>query len=786
MQRLSVQKQPSKQIRTLSEKWSEIFMTAALPSVLKSFKDRLLHWFRFIWQLVGHTVYTVESWFTRAGLTRRLSSMLVILSIGMGLLTFLALTQQDIQSFHPKAIRFIFNIDLVVLFIVFLVITRRLIQLWRMKRRGAAGAILHTRLVVLFSIITVLPAVTMGLLMTIFFHAGVESWFDHKVKTAVSESRAVADAYLAEHTQSIRNTTDAMARAIDKLITIGEQQRRQMGIRLEDDQLPLSAEQLHDFVDEQSRMRGLTEALIFDSSTNVIARSKLTFALDFQTFNDHEVQQAKSSVITQMSPDGTRVRAMTMIDEGRGLYLLVGRPLDPQILKRITQTKEAVDVYTSLEEGRSAMSVQLALMFGLITLLLLMGAILVGLLSAKRLASPIASLINAADQISHGNLKARVDKTNDWELGSLSSTFNNMALKLQRQQHSLMRKNKTLDQRRQFIEAIFEGVSSGVINIDIEGRIGAINVAACQILRLPSNPQQNIGKPLTELFPECNTILKAMSEGATTDYQEQIRITRQNHPLDLMMRIVSVGTDQIDAHIITIENITNLVTAQRQAAWANVARRVAHEIKNPLTPIQLSAERLHKKFLPQIREEAPAFERCINTITRQVQHMGTMVREFSDFARLPAPQFKKLDLVKVIRENLSFFEQAHPLLTFHTNFPKTLSTTANPEQLGQVLTNLIQNSLDAMREQENSTIWITLSSEKNRSQLIFEDNGPGFPPEHLHQLTEPYITHKESGTGLGLAIVRKIVEDHKGTLSLENGLHGAKTTILLRHEDPAK
>ena len=720
-----------------------------------------------------------------AAMSRRFLTFLVLLCVGMGFLTYWAFSQQDIQALHPRSIQIILNIDQAVLFFIFIFVARRLVYLWVMRRRGAAGAALHTRLVVLFSILTVFPAIIMGLLMVLFFHAGVASWFDDKVKTAVLESRAVADAYLAEHKNVIRVTTDAMARTIEQLITFTEKQHGLVGMDLQDnEQLPSPLlEAVNNFLDHQERLLGLTEALIFDaSSSQILARSKLTFALNFQKLSFKDIREASTDVVIHMSPNDHRVRALTAVDARRGLYLLVGRPLDRQILNKISQTKTAVAVYEDMEKELDALAIQLTVVFGLMTLLLLMGAILMGLFSANKLAEPISALILAAEKVSHGNLKTQVSVTNDWEMGRLSDTFNKMILRLDTQQRSLIRKNYILDQRRQFFEAVLGGVASGVIHLDPHGHVRVINQAASEILDI-KNVQKSLDQPITKVFPEStNAYQTYVATQNLRTFPVQIPVIRKQHPITLMLRLTVVGQKKVEGYVMTFENITDLVRAQRQAAWENVARRVAHEIKNPLTPIQLAAERLSKKFLPQITEQSSLFEKCIATITRQVTHMGNMVTEFSNFARLPAPRFQNIDLVKLVQDNIVFFEQAHRQIVFKLKAPAALPFHGDPEQISQVLTNLCKNSVEAMHAQkEPRCIWITLRQTAQHVIFVLEDTGSGFPTKNLSDLTEPYMTHKKEGTGLGLAIVQKIVEDHKGYLKLENGSHGARTSLYFQH-----
>ncbi len=724
----------------------------------------------------SHLWRRISAWILHPGTSRRLAWSLVLLSVGMGILTYIAFSRQDIHGFHPRSVTLLLNIDLGILLFIFLVIARRVIRLFVQRREGAAGAALHSRLVSLFSILTITPAIIMGLLMVLFFHAGVESWFDDKVKTALNGSRAVADAYLKEHEKVIRVHTDAMARSIEKILTIAEaEMREERGSLHNPSELGISSEKLSFIVNDQARARGLNEAVVFDAN-GILARSQLAYALDLHPVTPEDLQRARTSVILYVSPEGDRVRALSIVDEIRGIYLLVGRPLDPKILKQISTTKEAVDVYAELEKNLGDLSIQLFLIFGLITLMLLMGAILVGIISANKLAQPIGDLIHAAEKVSQGNLKTRVRVSEDSDVGKLSQTFNTMTAKLDQQQKNLLRANDVLDERRQFIEAVLSGVSTGIASLSEKGRIRMMNAAGMKIFGLSEAPTGFIHT----LFSKYHCHL--FEEGfPPTPFQTQIKVFVKGQERQLILQLSAESETKNFGYVMTFEDITSLLQVQRQAAWSDVARRVAHEIKNPLTPIQLATERLRKRIGKDLPEdEQKVLEKCLQTIGRQVTHMGNIVREFSHFARLPQPTLKDIDLVKLIQNHMD--ETILPSfkdITFTFSGAQTLPLSVDPEQVVQILDNLIQNSRDAMEESETAekAIRISLEQKNNYAVLTLQDNGPGFPPDHIHQLTEPYITHKEKGTGLGLAIVRKIVEDHKGRILLSNTDQGAQTRI---------
>jgi len=462
-------------------------------------------------------------------------------------------------------------------------------------------------------------------------------------------------------------------------------------------------------------------------------------------------------------------------------YLYVGRLVDPQVLRHMDTTNTAVRLYEELEGKRSELQVTFALIFVVVALMLLLAAVWVGLAFANNLTRPIGRLIVAAERVGSGDLTARVEtEDSPDEIGTLSDAFNRMTGDLQSQQDELLEANRQLDHRSRFIEAVLGGVSAGIIGLDRRGEITLLNRSACELLEQKSEALR--GREMVEVVPQ-------MAELLADARRRPRRLSERTIVLDsgggvartLLVRVAAeLDKKTIIGFVATFDDISELLSAQRKAAWADVARRIAHEIKNPLTPIQLSAERLKRKYLSQIKDDAETFETCTDIIVRHVGDIGRMVDEFSAFARMPAPVMAEEDLAKLIDQALFLQRGAHGDIEFGFDRPSgPVISSCDSEQIGRALTNLLQNAVDAVggrakgaKALEPGRITVRLIDAGGQRAIEVEDNGRGLPKADRHRLTEPYITNREQGTGLGLAIVKKIMEDHGGDLSLEDSPAG--------------
>lgn len=721
-------------------------------------------------------------WARRVGLERRLAVALALLAIVSSIGTAVVLTGSGPLGPDPDRVLAFVYLNIGFLLALGASVARQLVRIWLERRRGLAGSGLHVRLAVLFAAVAVAPALIVSIFSAVFFDLGLRGWFSERVATAVNSSAAVAEAYLAEHRQAIRGDALAMANDLNRDASF----------------LITDPRRFNQVVSAQAALRNLTEAVVFDGSGRVLARSNLSFSFDFEPLPYEAMSQARSGevvVLTGQSDD--RIRALVALNQFVDAFLFVGRFVDPALLAHVERTQEAVSQYQILEGKRFDFQLTFALVFALVALLLLLAAIWLGLLLADRLARPVSALIGVAEQVREGDLSARVapGEAID-ELSLLSRAFNRMTAQLQSQQGELIDANTQLDERRRFTEAVLEGVSAGVIGLASDGTINLFNRSASRLLDL--DLEQGFNRPLEAMVPEFGLLFDEARRRPWREAQDQIVVGHTDGTRKTFL--ARIGAETVDGtvtgYVVTFDDVTELLSAQRKAAWSDVARRIAHEIKNPLTPIQLSAERIRRKYHEQIVTDAETFERLTETIVRQVGDIGRMVDEFSAFARMPTPVLKPEDLGDLTRAQIELQQAAQTNLVFTFDKPdERVEQSCDSRQIRQALTNLLQNAVDAIEgrfaESPNPDaeppghIKVKLERRGNSTIITVVDNGRGLPDGEIDRLTEPYVTTREKGTGLGLAIVKKIMEDHGGSLELRNRPDGgAVVSMMFEGDDP--
>jgi len=717
----------------------------------------------------------ISQWMLRVGLARKFAIGLAIAAIASGIATYVALTGSPPLGPNPNTILILLNVDLVFLLLLGAMVCWRVVRAWGERRRGSAGSRLMTRLVVLFCLVAAAPAVIVAIFSALFFNLGIQAWFGERVRTALSESLAVTRAYLDEHQRNLRSDSLAIAGDLN----------RQAALLLGNPAL------LKKLLIAQATLRSIPEAIIFEGNGRVLAASDFSFSLQYDSIPEWAIKKAKAGKVAILTnPTEDRVRALVKLDNFFDTYLYVGRYIESQVLGHVKRTTAAVAEYQRLEGKSSDLQISFYMLFAVVALLLLVAAVWLGLMFATQLARPIRALIGAAERVRGGDLSARVEEgpVGD-ELGTLSRAFNRMTSQLETQRRELVEANRQLDSRRRFTETVLAGVSAGVIGLDEEGRINLPNRSGSELLGCDVDRLR--GQLLGEAIPEMAQLMEDARHQPDRLVQSEIRVQRAGRGRTLLVRITAErAAGETNGYVVTFDDITALQSAQRKAAWSDVARRIAHEMKNPLTPIQLSAERLKRKYLKEVETDPEVFSTCVDTIVRHVGDIGRMVDEFSAFARMPAPVMNRENLGTLCREAIFLQKNAHADIVYRCALPEEpVYLRCDGRQIGQCLTNLLSNAADSILDREatsaaplpQGSVVLTVIDQGDRIVVEVCDNGRGIPLDIRDRLTEPYVTTRSKGTGLGLAIVKKIMEDHDGDLSLENVEEGGARVTLVFH-----
>ncbi len=631
-----------------------------------------------------------------------------------------------------------------------------------------AGARLHLRFVALFSMAAVAPALIVALFFGVLVNRGVESWFSSRVRTVVENSATVARSYVEEQKAYIADHMLLMAQGVNSAApAIG--------------QSPVA---FGHFLASETADNGFSAAYVIDRDGRVLARAE-TGPSAYLAPPPTSFDAADEGDISAQPFEGADLfRALYKLKAFPDGYLYIVRPVDRGILNHLRETEASLVSYRDAAASRTRIQSAFILSYVETALLVLVGAVWLGVAAANSIAAPVARLVQAAGRVAQGDLDARVDSEGGpAEIAVLSRAFNQMTSDLQGQQAALKTASVDAEARRQFIETVLSGVSAGVMGLDDKGRISAFNRSAAVLLGLSVN--QALGKPLEKAAPELAEVMhQAMAAGA--DAEAEIDVTRKAETRRLRVRVSGHSSEGL---VLTFDDITRLVTAQRNAAWRDVARRIAHEIKNPLTPIQLSAERLRRKYRKEIVGDLETFDRCTETIIRQVGDIGRMVDEFSSFARMPAPKFARADAAELLHQAVFAQRVASPEIEVEiAQAPHALPIVCDARMVGQALANLLKNAAEAIssRRADDPTappgrIVASLSVDRSGAvSLSVEDNGVGLPSHGRDRLTEPYVTTREKGTGLGLAIVKRIMEDHGGELVLTDAPRGQGALVSLK------
>ena len=637
------------------------------------------------------------------------------------------------------------------------IIVREVWLVMQARRSGRAGARLHIRIVGLFSIIAAAPAILVAIVASVTLDRGLDRLFSTRTRAAIENSLIVAEAYLRDHAEIVRSDILTMAFEIARDEPV-----------FKDNPAKLSQ-----YLTFQASVRGLASVIVIDKDVNTVARADLkvdqTFAMPPR---DALPQIGEKNPQIVLLPDTNYVAAVVKLQKYPDYWLYITRLLDPRVVPQLQATRASVREYAAIEARRLGVQVAFALMYTVIALTVLLAAVWIGLNFANVLVAPIRRLIGAANVVSTGNLYVRVPvRESEGDLAQLGETFNRMTAELRSQRDDIMRARDLIDRRRRFTEAVLAGASAGVIGVDGKGCVSILNRSAERLIGW--SEAEALGRPLAEVFPELADIMAAAQAGGRM--QDQVTITRKGRERNLSVRITSEQSSESEhGYVVTLDDITELVAAQRTSAWADVARRIAHEIKNPLTPIQLSAERLRRKYGKTIVDDPAVFQQCTDTIVRQVDDIRRMVDEFSKFARMPKPVIAAEEVADTVRQAVFLMRVGNAEIDIDVDIAEDpMPARFDRRLISQALTNLIKNASEAIAavppaELGKGAIRVYAAREGTDIVIDVVDNGIGLPTENRSRLLEPYVTTREKGTGLGLAIVGRIVEEHGGHIELHD------------------
>ncbi|CTQ42350.1 sensor histidine kinase NtrY-like [Roseibium aggregatum] len=685
--------------------------------------------------------------------------LLALVSIGVTFVILMGLTSIDPTR---EVIMVAMTINGALAAILVGVIAFEILKLWQARRRGRAAARLHVRVVALFSVVAAVPAVLMAILAAITLDRGLDRWFEDRTRQIIDNALTVAQAYLQEHARVLRGDLIAMTNDIDRAKAVYE----------------FEPTRFDQFFATQVSLRGILAAFILNENGEVVTRVVIDPNAEVPLPPADSFFKAKSGDPILIAPGSSNlVGGVMKLSAYDNFYLYAVRAIDPRVVEYLRLAETGASQYQQMENSRFGVQVAFALVYLGVALVLLLSAIWIGFGFANRLVSPIRTLISAADEVSKGNLVVKVPtEKSGGDLANLGETFNKMTGQLLGQRDALLAANEQIDRRRRFNEAVLSGVSTGVIGVDDEASIMLINRSALELLQL--DEVQILNKSLIEVVPELNDCISDVLKNDSDRVPEtQIEITRGGRLRTINVRITrEQSTRREHGFVVTLDDITDLVSAQRNSAWADVARRIAHEIKNPLTPIQLSAERIRRRYGKRIEEDREVFDQCIDTIVRQVGDIGQMVDEFSSFARMRKPTKTSGDLREAVRDAAFMQSVANPEISVTADAPSSPVTAVFDARLvGQALTNVVKNAAEAVSARIGDdlpkgkvTVHLRGELEDGSGRIVIDviDNGIGLPEENRSRLLEPYMTTREKGTGLGLAIVRKILEDHGGGIEL--------------------
>jgi len=684
-----------------------------------------------------------------------------------------SILQGEFGSKLSNILRLILLADGIYLLVVISIVGYAVMRMFAARRAKSAGSRLHMRLSRVFAIVALIPTVLVAVFAVVTLSIGVEGWFSKNVQNVVKSSLSAAEAYKNEQRDDLKIDLSFMS------VRLNEYKKSNSFVSDSDLRVQLISIQ-------KLIQRGLKEAYIIDRNANLRSRGELSYLFGYEEPSEEIMKSAELGdlIIIEDWPNN-EFRSLIRLESFEDKYLYISRTVDGKILNLLDKTMESAITYNTMESQREKILWSYGLLYLGFATFVILSSILLGMLFAERLSRPVGRLAGAAQRLGAGDFDVKViEEKGDDEIAMLSRVFNHMTKQVKRQRDDLIAANDYTERRRRLFDSVLSGVTAGVIGLSSDGNIGFINLAAQKLLNLNSDNHE--GKSIQIAVPEFIDLFRLIQKNDNKTQQQEIKLTRAGAIEILLVRISARISENelVEGYVITFDDVTNLVSAQRLAAWGDVARRIAHEIKNPLTPIQLSAERLKRKYSPIVGTEDSNLSQYCDVIIRQTNDLRRIVDEFSKFARMPEPIKRPTNVTKLLKDVILLFQVSSPKISIvFNNLYDDFNVSIDETMINQAFTNLIKNAGEAIESKLNSQpdlkfdpeIRITIDQIMNDLEITIEDNGIGLPNQGRSRLFEPYVTNRENGTGLGLSIVKKIIEEHNGSLELLDASPFSKT-----------
>ena len=689
--------------------------------------------------------------------------IMIILGPVLAVATYLLLGPLDTGS-RGTALRIILMCDLVYVLLIIGLLFQRIMAIIAQRRRKSAGSQLHLRLTGFFTLMSLVPTITVAVFATISINMGFEAWFSDRVQNVIRVSLDAAQAYEFEQTSGLREDAKSLGSRLEQVIAAQ---------RIED---PGAIRQELDR-GQQSIQRGLKEAFVITGDGILRLRGFRSYKFDYEMPPPQAFDLAFEDVHLIRDYENNELRALVSLRGFGDQYLYVTREVDGVLLGLLDQTQQTARLYQQLEQDRDLYLFNFGLLYLAFAVLLIVSSALLSLWFAERLSRPIGRLVGAAQRVGDGELETQVlEEEGDDEIAQLSVYFNKMTRQLKGQRDRLLENTAQIEERRRLFDSVLSSVTSGVVGLDAQGRVSFVNRSARRLLGWAVGEHKE--HHLEVVVPEFSPLFARLKESGNGSVQDEVKVVRGGRLENLLVRVAPRTSEggALEGYVIAFDDVTDLVAAQRSAAWGDVARRIAHEIKNPLTPIQLSAERIRRKFRPKLDADGDDLERMTQVIVRQTTDLRRIVDEFSKFARMPEAVKQREDIVAILNQAVTLQQAGQPNVTFHIDIPdQVIPLSLDATMISQALTNLIKNAGEAIATRIEKgvsldltpAISISLTDLDTQVSITISDNGIGLPQDRA-KLFEPYVTTRDKGTGLGLPIVKKIIEEHGGVLRLDD------------------